>query len=1080
MNRSTYYQLPSTLKKSKPIMIRNSICFLLLCFCSSTFAQHTYLDVQNVERIVMPAVDNAALQAKEAERRKRKEVPEFATKFSVQINPSTHGTWESLPNGKALWRLRIYSKDAYSLNLGFRKYFMPKSGKMYLYNIDKSDIKGPFSADDNEVHGEFWSPLVKGDELIVEVEIDAREKSFMDLELGDINHDYAGHLLLQNCHLDVVCGLAEGFEEVENYRDIIQSVAMYSFNGVRMCTGFLVNNTRQDCTPYFMTAQHCGIVSGNAASMVVYWNFENSTCREISTPQNGLRGDGPLDDFNSGASLLAEFSNSDMALVKLDDAVSSSANAYFAGWNRSRDLPTSSICVHHPDTEEKRITLDFDPAFVGTWQDDDLEVPDGNHLIVDDWDLGSTEGGSSGAPLFDQDGFVIGQLHGGLASCNNDDYDAYGWFHTSWEGGGAANTRLKDWLDPDGLGIERLEGKWSTACTIALVPEVYVTDVCEQEAAQFEFAVGTDFTGMLRLEVAGLPASVNAEFSKNPVEAGDNVTLTLSNLSEIAGQTTIIDVISEGLNERAVTLLKLRVFQNGANTATVQLLAPENNNPSIGTMPTFSWAAGIEGTRYDFQLATDADFTQIVTESIGLSESAFISPNLESDRQYYWRVRSYTPCGGTDWSEVFSFVTAVCSMERAQDLPLDISPDAPNDYYSEVIITKDGRISDVNLIGIEGAHTWISDLQMFLISPAGTEVTLMDKICFNEQDFHFSFDDDSDLANLPCPPTDANTYRPKEALSAFIGENARGTWRLRIRDNESADGGTLFAWNLQICVADENSDIGVSLSQNAIEVCDEDEIQLSVSYNEGFGEAVEISATGLPAGATTNFEQVAGTNSTNVTIRGLNGIAEGQYDLTFRVSDGTVENFATLLLSVMHTPALPNLLEPANASMEIEVLPMLRWQPQENVNYLLEIALDENFTNIIESASTDAALYTIANELEGETTYYWRVTASNSCGMTTSATFSFITIAVTRVDEWRGGAVEVFPNPSSGKLHIDLKAVQTSVFAEVITLDAKVLQQRLLAPNQIHDIDLRSVASGIYVLRFTNEHGVLSKRIFIK
>ena len=71
---------------------------------------------------------------------------------------------------------------------------------------------------------------------------------------------------------------------------------------------------------------------------------------------------------------------------------------------------------------------------------------DGTHVRVSDWDDGTTEPGSSGSPLFNQDHQVIGQLHGGGAACGNNKSDWYGKFSTSWTGGDSNSTRLCDWL----------------------------------------------------------------------------------------------------------------------------------------------------------------------------------------------------------------------------------------------------------------------------------------------------------------------------------------------------------------------------------------------------------------------------------------------------------------------------------------------------------------------------------------------------------------------------------------------------------------------------------------------------------
>jgi len=62
---------------------------------------------------------------------------------------------------------------------------------------------------------------------------------------------------------------------------------------------------------------------------------------------------------------------------------------------------------------------------------------------------------------------IIGQLYGGVSACGNPRnqmWDVYGAFYISWDSGSTKETRLKDWLDPDGTGVMEVEGMDSKVC----------------------------------------------------------------------------------------------------------------------------------------------------------------------------------------------------------------------------------------------------------------------------------------------------------------------------------------------------------------------------------------------------------------------------------------------------------------------------------------------------------------------------------------------------------------------------------------------------------------------------------------
>jgi hypothetical protein len=404
-----------------------------------------------------PSVDLRAVAQEDDQRRIAGLAPRFAIPNRVFITPATEGRWEALDDRTQVWRLRIAAAGAVSLNLGFNRYRMPEGGQLLLHSADNSEVVRPFTSRDNAAHGELWTPVVHSDEIVLELTIPAAAREELSLELTSINVGYRGFEELiggsrsGSCNVDVVC------PEGDDWRNEIPSVAAISTGGGLFCSGFMVNNATADASPYFMTAYHCGISSGNAASLVAYWNYQTSTC--------GGSPDGQLTDFQSGSFFRSRYSPSDFVLVLLDEDPDPAWGITFAGWDRSGADANSAVAIHHPSVDEKRISFEYDPtsttSYLGTG------VPgDGTHVRVTDWDLGTTEGGSSGSPLFNQDHRVIGQLHGGFASCSSQTSDWYGKFSISWTGGGSATTRLSDWLDPLGSGVMTVDTLGGTGCVV--------------------------------------------------------------------------------------------------------------------------------------------------------------------------------------------------------------------------------------------------------------------------------------------------------------------------------------------------------------------------------------------------------------------------------------------------------------------------------------------------------------------------------------------------------------------------------------------------------------------------------------
>ncbi|MFH0983183.1 MAG: trypsin-like peptidase domain-containing protein, partial [Planctomycetota bacterium] len=436
------------------------------------------IELGGVPVVDAPPVDRETVALEDEQRILLDLPPRFAIPHPVLITPDTHGVWELVDPDTSVWRLRIISPGALSLNLGFTRYQMPEGASLFIYASDFSSMIRPLTAEDNDAHGQLWTPVLLSDDIMVELTIPTQALDNYELELISINVGYRGFgeagggLRSGSCNVDIICS------QGDLWRVEIPAVGVISTGGSTFCTGFMVNNTAQDQTNYFMTANHCGITSSNAPSLVVYWNYYNSWCRTPGSPESGGAGDGSLSQWQNGSVWRASYSSSDFTLVRLDDTPNPAWNITYAGWDRSTADPTSAVAIHHPNTDEKRISFEYDPtsttSYLGT------AVPgDGTHIRITDWDLGTTEGGSSGSPLFDQNHHVVGQLHGGYASCTSQTSDWYGRFSKSWTGGGTSSTRLSNWLDAAGTGLASVDTLIPGAAGLQVTPSSGLSSVGE-------------------------------------------------------------------------------------------------------------------------------------------------------------------------------------------------------------------------------------------------------------------------------------------------------------------------------------------------------------------------------------------------------------------------------------------------------------------------------------------------------------------------------------------------------------------------------------------------------------------------
>ena len=432
------------------------------------------------QKITMPSIDLEAIQQQDAiDDQIRNKPYKFGHKIPVDLNLFNSGLWTELENGDRLWRLNIESKGARTINFLFDRYDLPVGAEMYLYNNDRSDRMGPYTENENQEDGILGSWIIYGDNVWIEYYEPAAVKNQGRISIEQVVHGYRGfgieeenYLKLNesgSCNVDVQCnpnlGSSTGTDWTtirDNYR---QAVARIIINGNGLCTGTMINNVREDATPYFYTANHCLGASDGASS---FYNANNwsfgfewfTNTPDCATFANTTGPFNPTQVLN-GASLKMNHGFSDTALFELNQTPPASWNLYYGGWDRTTTVPVEQLGVHHPSGDIMKLCRN-DQAAVA--QNVTIGGVTANTWAIADWDYGVTEGGSSGSCLLNNSGQIIGELYGGAAFCNgtvdNGQPDFYGRFSTAWNGGGSPATRLRDWLDPDNTSPNTLDGEF--------------------------------------------------------------------------------------------------------------------------------------------------------------------------------------------------------------------------------------------------------------------------------------------------------------------------------------------------------------------------------------------------------------------------------------------------------------------------------------------------------------------------------------------------------------------------------------------------------------------------------------------
>lgn len=382
----------------------------------------------------------------------------FAHPNFVELTPENSGKTEVLKDGRLLWQLKLSSPGAYSLNLVFDKFHLSEGDSLFIYNPDGSFVIGALTRENNKSWGGLATAPIPGDEIVVEWRGSNIGPQGTELLIGAVNHDYLNifrHLTPKagdfgdsgSCHPDLTC-----FDD-ENYLQNGKSVCRIIVNGTELCSGTLINNSRQDGTPFIITAAHCLGKEIFPESVVFLFNYEVPSCQSMI--------EGSSAHSISGAELRAFADELDFALLEMSEYPPDYFRPYYSGWNLSGSHSGDVHSIHHPQGDVKKVAVSDgppEPASFNASSDLGNSFESDAHWRIAEWKEGTTEGGSSGAGLFLAKGPFIGFLSGGSATCSNPVNDYFVRLNKIWNAREADSARVDVWLNPENDGRNSLEG----------------------------------------------------------------------------------------------------------------------------------------------------------------------------------------------------------------------------------------------------------------------------------------------------------------------------------------------------------------------------------------------------------------------------------------------------------------------------------------------------------------------------------------------------------------------------------------------------------------------------------------------
>lgn len=334
----------------------------------------------------------------------------------------TFGALRGNADGGFLWSGTVKSAGATALRIHFIDFNLPDGAEMYVHAANGM-AHGPYTGRGPNGTGDFWSNTIAGSEVSMQLTSGENgSPSFTIAGLGYMTDRFAMANTLApspqaantkpcsfnaDCTVDAACGTENA--AVNTAKNAVAHILFISGAYYYICSGGLVADSDTSTNiPYFITANHCISSSSEASSLETFFFYTAPSCQ--SCPDPGAAN-------TNGATIVSTNSrNSDYSLLRLSQNAPS--GAAFLGWSSTAIANTNGVNLYrisHPKGAPQAYSEHVVNTTKGTCQ----SWPRGKWIYSTDV-LGATEGGSSGSPVVNGAGQLVGQLSGGCGFNVND------------------------------------------------------------------------------------------------------------------------------------------------------------------------------------------------------------------------------------------------------------------------------------------------------------------------------------------------------------------------------------------------------------------------------------------------------------------------------------------------------------------------------------------------------------------------------------------------------------------------------------------------------------------------------------